>query len=160
MIDEAHCISEWGHSFRPDYLRLGTVIEALGHPTTLALTATASPPVREEIVRRLGMNNPRIIVKGFDRPNLRLAVENYDDEDEKREIFVKRIHQLTKPGIVYVATRKLAESLANDLNEAGIRAIAYHAGLKTKERESAQNAFMSDEAEVIVATTAFGMGRR
>ncbi len=158
VIDEAHCISEWGHSFRPDYLRLGTVIEALGHPTTLALTATASPPVREEIVQRLGMENPRVIVKGFDRPNLRLAVENYDDEDEKREILLKRIQQLTKPGIVYVATRKVAESIATDLDEVGVRAIAYHAGLKTKEREQAQNAFMSDEAEVIVATTAFGMG--
>ncbi|MBW4525322.1 MAG: ATP-dependent DNA helicase [Phormidium tanganyikae FI6-MK23] len=158
VIDEAHCISEWGHSFRPDYLRLGTVIEALGHPTTLALTATASPPVREEIMQRLGMKNPRIIVKEFDRPNLRLAVENYDDEDEKREIFLKRIQQLTKPGIVYVATRKITESLAAALNEVGVQAIAYHAGLKTKEREQAQNAFMSDEAEVIVATTAFGMG--
>ncbi|MGG6268181.1 RecQ family ATP-dependent DNA helicase [Leptolyngbya sp. AN03gr2] len=158
VIDEAHCISEWGHSFRPDYLRLGTVIEALGHPTTLALTATASPPVREEIIQRLGMNNPRIIVRGFDRPNLRLAVENYDDEAEKREIFIKRIQQLTKPGIVYVATRKVTESLAESLNEAGIKAIPYHAGLKNKEREQAQNAFMSDEAEVIVATTAFGMG--
>ncbi|MBD2083231.1 ATP-dependent DNA helicase RecQ [Leptolyngbya sp. FACHB-17] len=158
VIDEAHCISEWGHSFRPDYLRLGTVIEALGHPTTLALTATASPPVREEIIQRLGMNNPRIIVRGFDRPNLRLAVENYDDEAEKQEIFVKRIQQLTKPGIVYVATRKATESLTDALNQVGVRAIAYHAGLKTKEREQAQNAFMSDEAEVIVATTAFGMG--
>lgn len=158
VIDEAHCISEWGHSFRPDYLRLGTVIEALGHPTTLALTATASPPVREEIIQRLGMNNPRIIVRGFDRPNLRLAVENYDDEAEKQEIFVKRIQQLTKPGIVYVATRKATEALTEVLNQAGVRTIAYHAGLKTKEREQAQNAFMSDEAEVIVATTAFGMG--
>jgi len=158
VIDEAHCISEWGHSFRPDYLRLGTVIEALGHPTTLALTATASPPVQEEIIQRLGMENPRIVVRGFDRPNLRLAVENYDDEDEKREIFLERIQQLTKPGIVYVSTRKTTESLAAALNEVGVRAIAYHAGLKTKEREHAQNAFMSDEAEVIVATTAFGMG--
>ncbi|MBD1844610.1 ATP-dependent DNA helicase RecQ [Cyanobacteria bacterium FACHB-63] len=158
VIDEAHCISEWGHSFRPDYLRLGTVVEALGHPTTLALTATASPPVREEIIQRLGMNNPRIIVRGFDRPNLRLAVENYDDEAEKQEIFVKRIQQLTKPGIVYVATRKATEALTEVLNQAGVRAIAYHAGLKTKEREQAQNAFMSDEVEVIVATTAFGMG--
>ncbi|HTL87945.1 MAG TPA: ATP-dependent DNA helicase RecQ, partial [Leptolyngbya sp.] len=158
VIDEAHCISEWGHSFRPDYLRLGTVIEALGHPPILALTATASPPVRIEIIQRLGMENPQIIVKGFDRPNLRLAVENYDDEDEKREIFLKRIQQLTKPGIVYAATRKLAESLAADLNQVGVQAIAYHAGLKTKAREQAHNAFMSDEAEVIVATTAFGMG--
>ena len=158
VIDEAHCISEWGHSFRPDYLRLATVIEALGHPTTLALTATASPPVREEIIQRLGMNEPQVIVKGFDRPNLRLAVENYDDEDEKRNIFIRRIQQLTKPGIVYVATRKVTESLAAALSEGGVRAIAYHAGLKPKEREQAQNAFMSDEAEVIVATTAFGMG--
>lgn len=159
VVDEAHCISEWGHDFRPDYMRLGTVIQALGHPPILALTATASPPVREEIVQRLGMEDPRVIVRGFDRPNLRLSVKRYEtDGDEKRAAFIKRVQKLQKPGIVYVATRKLTEQLAAELNEVGVSAIPYHAGLKTKEREQAQTAFMTDEVEVIIATTAFGMG--
>lgn len=159
VVDEAHCISQWGHDFRPDYLRLGTVIEALGHPPILALTATASPPVREEILQRLGMENPRVIVRGFDRLNLQLSVKRYEtDGDEKRAALIKQVQKLQKPGIVYVATRKLTEHLAADLNEVGVSAIPYHAGLKTKEREQAQTAFMTDEVEVIIATTAFGMG--
>lgn len=158
VIDEAHCISEWGHSFRPDYLRLGTIIEALDHPTTLALTATASPPVREEIIQRLKMRNPQVIVRGFDRPNLWLAVERYENEEEKREAFIKRVKQAEKPGIIYAATRKGTEQLAEALNAENVNAIAYHAGMKSKEREQAQSAFMADQADVIVATTAFGMG--
>lgn len=158
VVDEAHCISEWGHDFRPDYLRLGTVIEALGHPTILALTATASPPVREEIAQRLGMRTPQIIVKGFDRPNLFLAVERFEDDREKQEAFVKLIQQSPKPGIVYAATRRIVEHLTEVLQNTGVNAIAYHAGLKSKEREQIQTAFMQDEAEVIVATIAFGMG--
>jgi ATP-dependent DNA helicase RecQ len=157
VVDEAHCISEWGHDFRPDYLRLGTVIDALGHPTILALTATASPPVREEIVQRLGMKDPQVIVRGFDRPNIWLAVERYED-DEKHDAFVKAIQHLQKPGIVYVATRKITEELTALVNGTGVRAIAYHAGLKSKDREHAQAAFMTDEVEVMIATTAFGMG--
>lgn len=159
VVDEAHCISQWGHDFRPDYLRLGTVIDAVGHPPILALTATASPPVREEIVQRLGMNNPHVIVRGFNRPNLKLCVKRYEkDDDEKRSAFLHHVQKLQKPGIVYVATRKMTEQLTAELNEAGVSAIAYHAGLKAKEREQAQTAFMSDEVEVIIATTAFGMG--
>lgn len=159
VVDEAHCISQWGHDFRPDYLRLGTVIDAVGHPPILALTATASPPVREEIVQRLGMNTPRVIVRGFNRPNLKLCVKRYEkDDDEKRSAFLHHVQKLQKPGIVYVATRKMTEQLTAELNEAGVSAIAYHAGLKAKEREQAQTAFMSDEVEVIIATTAFGMG--
>ncbi|MCU0551654.1 MAG: ATP-dependent DNA helicase [Leptolyngbya sp. Prado105] len=159
VVDEAHCVSEWGHDFRPDYLRLGTVAQALGHPPILALTATASPPVREEIVQRLGMDNPRVIVRGFNRPNFHLYVKRFEkDDDEKRAALIKRVQKFQKPGIVYAATRKITEQLAAELSEAGISAIAYHAGLKTKEREQAQTAFMNDAAEVIVATTAFGMG--
>ncbi len=159
VIDEAHCISEWGHDFRPDYLRIGTVIDALDRPTVLALTATASPPVREEIVQRLGMENPRIIVRGFDRPNLWLCVERHEsDNDEKRDAFVKLIQHLPKPGIVYAATRKTTEELSQALTEVDLKAVAYHAGMKSKEREHVQTAFMSDEVEVIIATTAFGMG--
>lgn len=166
VIDEAHCISEWGHDFRPAYLRLGTVIDALGHPTVLALTATASPPVREEIVQRLGMQNPRVVVRGFDRPNLWLSVERCDEEAEKQDAFVRRIQGLQKPGIVYAATRKTTEQLAELLNQAdnnavsgeACKAVAYHAGMKSKERDRAQADFMNDDVDVIVATTAFGMG--
>jgi ATP-dependent DNA helicase RecQ len=100
VVDEAHCISEWGHDFRPDYLRLGALVEELGHPTILALTATASPPVRDEIVERLQMQQPAIIVRGFDRPNIRLAVEAFRDEHEKRAALMERACSTEGPGIV------------------------------------------------------------
>ena len=158
VLDEAHCISEWGHDFRPDYLRLGAVIEALGHPRILALTATASPTVREEIVERLGMGNPQVIVQGFDRPNIWLGVKRFEDEAQKQQALLKWVVRAKKPGIVYVATRKKAEEVAQGICDQGVKAIFYHAGMKAKEREDAQAAFMNDEVEVIVATTAFGMG--
>ena len=158
VIDEAHCISEWGHDFRPDYLRLGGVIEALDHPRILALTATAAPPVRKEIISRLGMRDPEVIVKGFDRPNIWLGVERFQDEAEKQQNLIERVMRVQKPGIVYVATKNKAEEVANALLDKGVKAIFYHAGMKAKEREQAFSAFMNDEAEVIVATTAFGMG--
>ncbi|MGI8406234.1 MAG: RecQ family ATP-dependent DNA helicase [Thermomicrobiales bacterium] len=129
VVDEAHCISEWGHDFRPDYLRLGAMIEQLGHPLTLALTATAAPPVRQEIIERLGMRDPAVVVKGFDRPNIRLAVETFEDEESKRDALLERIEASAKPGIVYAATRRDTEELANALAERGISAAAYHAGL-------------------------------
>ena len=158
VVDEAHCISEWGHDFRPDYLRLGTVIEELGHPIVLALTATAASPVREEIVERLGMRNPQFTVKGFDRPNIWLGVETFRDEAEKKRALVERVLETEKPGIVYAATHRHAEEVAQALSERGIKAAYYHAGMKASERERVQEQFMNDEIEVIVATTAFGMG--
>jgi ATP-dependent DNA helicase RecQ len=158
VVDEAHCISEWGHDFRPEYLRLGAVIEALAHPRVLALTATASPPVRREIVERLGMSDPRIVVRGFDRPNIRLAVEGYSDDGDKRQALIERVVDAPKPGIVYAATRKNAEELATALVQQGVNAVAYHAGMAGGERTRIQEAFMSDAADVIVATIAFGMG--
>ena len=158
VVDEAHCISEWGHDFRPEYLRLGAVVEELGHPTVLALTATASPPVREEIVERLGLRAPLVVVHGFDRPNIRLAVESFSHEREKREALLAAVTAAEKPGIVYAATRAGAEEIAAALSERGVRARAYHAGMRGAEREQAQEAFMEDDIEVIVATTAFGMG--
>ncbi|WP_246580880.1 RecQ family ATP-dependent DNA helicase [Deinococcus aestuarii] len=158
VVDEAHCVSEWGHDFRPEYLRLGVVVEALGHPTVLALTATASPPVRAEIVERLGMREPEILVRGFDRPNIRLGVRRFEDPGTKRSALLSEVIAAPKPGIVYAATRRAADELARDLTGHGVRAAAYHAGLNVETREGAQAAFMADELEVIVATTAFGMG--
>ncbi|MFQ4135977.1 RecQ family ATP-dependent DNA helicase [Nodosilinea sp. PGN35] len=158
VIDEAHCISEWGHDFRPDYLRLGAVIDSLGHPQVLALTATAAPAVREEIISQLNMRDYEVVVQGFDRPNIWLEVRRFEDEAEKEAALIDQVVRAKKPGIVYVATRKQAESVAETLEDRGVQAIAYHAGLKTSDREAAQAAFMGDQAEVIVATTAFGMG--
>lgn len=158
VIDEAHCISEWGHDFRPDYLRLGAVIEALGHPRVLALTATAAPTVREEIISQLGMRDFEVFVQGFDRPNIWLEVRRFEAVAAKEAALIDQVVRATKPGIVYVATRKQAEAVAEALKEQGVDAIAYHAGMKTADREAAQTAFMDDEAAVIVATTAFGMG--
>src|SRR5918994_237879 len=158
VVDEAHCISEWGHDFRPEYLRLGAFIEALAHPRVLALTATASPPVRREIVERLGLREPRIVVRGFDRPNIRLTVDGFAEEEDKREALIARVVDAPKPGIVYVATRKHAEELAAALVEQGVNGVAYHAGMAAGERTCIQEAFMSDVVDVIVATTAFGLG--
>ena len=158
VVDEAHCISEWGHDFRPDYLRIGELVERLGSPTVLALTATASPLVRDEIVERLHMRDPELIVHGFDRPNIRLEVERHHDDRAKRRALVERVEELGGPGIVYAATRKTAEELAEELEERGVSALPYHAGLSGSTRDEAYEAFMEDRVDVIVATTAFGMG--
>lgn len=158
VVDEAHCISEWGHDFRPDYLQLGTFVERLGRPTILALTATASPPVRREIVERLGMEDAAQVIRGFDRPNLHFTVRRFNDGRDKEKALVEAVAAAAKPGIVYIATRKTSEELATALREAGVKAEAYHAGLTAKRRGELQDAFMADEIDVIVATTAFGMG--
>jgi ATP-dependent DNA helicase RecQ len=157
-IDEAHCISQWGHDFRPDYLGLAQVIEALGHPPTLAMTATASNEVRREIIERLGLRNPRVLVHGFDRPNISLRVDTFSSKGEKRDAVLRRVEYADKPGIVYVATHRNAETIAADLQLCGVDAVFYHGGLKPKEREEIQNRFMNGDVPVIVATNAFGMG--
>ncbi|MDF3066612.1 MAG: ATP-dependent helicase, RecQ family [Polyangiaceae bacterium] len=158
VVDEAHCISEWGHSFRPDYLRLSTAIEALGRPVTLALTATASPEVRREIVERLGLSNPTVVVTGFDRPNIHLQVRCLSGESLKQRELLQLLAGLEGSGIVYVSTRKRAETLAQALAAAGLSSTAYHAGLKRDARHERQAAFMNGETRIIVATCAFGMG--
>jgi ATP-dependent DNA helicase RecQ len=160
VVDEAHCISEWGHDFRPDYLSLGSVVAELGHPVVLALTATASPSVRDEIVERLGMRHAVVIVNGFDRPNLHLVVRPFGSETEKKDALFEAVAAAPKPGLVYVATQKRAESLAAELTDRGERALYYHGGLSTREREDVHDRFLSDaeEADVVVATNAFGMG--
>jgi ATP-dependent DNA helicase RecQ len=158
VVDEAHGISEWGHDFRPDYLRLGAAIEALGHPRVLALTATAAPPVRAEIIQRLGLRDPEVVVRGFDRPNIDLAVERFHEARHKDEALLDAVAAADKPGIVYAATRKRTEALSAALADRGVDATAYHAGLRADDREAAQERFMQSAVDVIVATTAFGMG--
>jgi ATP-dependent DNA helicase RecQ len=161
VVDEAHSISEWGHDFRPDYLQLGSAIEALGRPPVLALTATAAPPVRKEIVERLGLRDPVILIRGFDRPNLRFSVERFHGEqgaERKLRALEERIAEAPPPGIVYVATRRQAEELAGALCGRSVRAASYHAGMRTRERDDAQARFMDGDLDVVVATTAFGMG--
>jgi ATP-dependent DNA helicase RecQ len=158
VVDEAHCISEWGHDFRPDYLRLKGVIDALGHPVVLAMTATASPEVRADITAHLGMKDPEVIVRGFDRPNISLEVRTYKDEQGKIAALLDEVEAAEKPGIVYTATRKHAENISNALGDLGVRVLFYHGGMRDKDRNQIQTEFMGGEADVIVATNAFGMG--
>jgi len=158
VIDEAHCVSQWGHDFRPEYLRIGETVDALGHPTVLALTATASAPVRNEIVDRLHMSEPAVIVQGFDRPNIHLSVETFEDAETKFAALIDAVERAERPGIVYAATRNDTEAIAAALVERGIEAAAYHAGRKATDRGRTHEQFRDDDIDVVVATIAFGMG--
>ncbi|MEU1056667.1 RecQ family ATP-dependent DNA helicase [Streptomyces sp. NPDC005876] len=158
VVDEAQCVASWGHDFRPDYLRLEQAVRRVGRPPLLALTATAAPPVREEIVARLGMDRPRLTVTSFDRPNIRLEARRFLDEDDRRRAVVERAAAEPKPGIVYAATRKEAEEYAGQLAALGLTAVAYHAGLPGAERARVHDAFLAGRTDVVVATSAFGMG--
>jgi ATP-dependent DNA helicase RecQ len=158
VVDEAHCISEWGHDFRPDYLRLGATIEALGKPRVLALTATAPPHVRDEIATRLGMRDTQLVIGDLDRPNIRLRVHRSSTHAMKLDALVKEVERSDRPGIVYAATRRHAEQAATALADSGIHAAVYHAGLPKRERDAVQEDYMAGRIDVIAATTAFGMG--
>ena len=157
-VDEAHCISTWGHDFRPDYLRLKNIIALLGKPQTLALTATATPYVRSDIIQQLGLLKPEAFVSGFDRPNLTIDVVHTEKEREK----IARINRLAKnhdgSGIIYASTRKAVEQVTSELRGLGLKVSAYHAGLGDSARARAQEEFMAGRTQMIVATNAFGMG--
>jgi ATP-dependent DNA helicase RecQ len=158
VVDEAHCVSEWGHDFRPDYLRLGGVVERLGHPPVIALTATAAPPVRADIISRLGLREHREVIASFDRPNLHLVARLHTDAAQRRAEVVERVVDLAGPGLVYCSTRKDAFAYAAALSGRGVRAAAYHAGLRRAVRDEVHERFMSGALDVAVATSAFGMG--
>jgi RecQ family ATP-dependent DNA helicase len=161
-VDEAHCVSEWGHDFRPDYLRLPEIAERLGRPPVMACTATATKAVAAEIVSRFGLRQPLQVRSGFDRPNLSFDIVRLEGKGSK----ARRLALLeagladpeNRPAIVYCGTRRDTDEVAQSLRDSGLRALGYHAGMEAEERTTTQRRFMTGEAEVIVATNAFGMG--
>jgi len=157
-IDEAHCISEWGHDFRPSYLRIAQVRERLGWPPVVALTATATPHVRSDIVRQLKLEKAKTIITGFDRRNLRYHVVSTRTEQDKDAAVVGILRETPGLAVVYASTRRTVERITSVLNDARIPAVAYHAGLDDKRRHEVQDSFMKERVRVIVATNAFGMG--
>jgi RecQ family ATP-dependent DNA helicase len=161
-VDEAHCVSEWGHDFRPDYLRLPQVVEQLGRPTVMACTATATVPVAREIASRFGMKDPLQVRSGFDRPNLSfdvVALEGKGCTARRQALLEAGLRDPTnRPAIVYCGTRKQTEEVAAELRDGEIAAVAYHAGLEPQQRTAIQERFMATDTGVICATNAFGMG--
>ena len=157
-VDEAHCISEWGHDFRPSYLRMRAVRERLGAPPTIALTATATPEVRRDIAAQLALRSPSIIVTGFDRTNLHYHVLPTRNDQEKDDTLVETLREHEGLAVIYAATRRNVERITGVLEHARIPAAAYHAGLDDAHRHEVQDSFMSEQVRAIVATNAFGMG--
>src|SRR5437867_841833 len=157
-VDEAHCVSEWGHDFRPDYLRLKTVISTLKHPPVAALTATATPEVRRDIIEQLGLHQPLTLVTGFDRPGLRFQVRQVENEKEKMNAILSLLKQGSQCGIIYAATRKHVDEVTLGLRAYGYEVGSYHAGMEMAERKSTQDQFMRGTLPGVVATNAFGMG--
>jgi ATP-dependent DNA helicase RecQ len=158
VVDEAHLISQWGRDFRPDYMRLGAQAGAVGAPVRLALTATAAPPVRQEVVRRLGLRDPEVVIGDFDRPHIHLSVRRTRTLSDKHRELVRAAGELAGPGIVYAATHASAQAAHDALAAAGEQVTLYHAGLSGRARHDAMTAFLGGSARVIAATVAFGMG--
>ncbi len=167
VVDEAHCVAEWGHDFRPDYLRLHGAISSLrspsgGRPAVMAATATATPRVAQEIAARLELDDPVSIRSGFDRPNLIFDVVSVEGKGAVSRKWAALLHVLAeqdaRPAIVYCGTRKDTDAVRERLAQEGMTAVAYHAGMSPDERRASQDAFMDGRAEVVVATNAFGMG--
>ncbi|HEV3339436.1 MAG TPA: RecQ family ATP-dependent DNA helicase [Pirellulales bacterium] len=158
-VDEAHCISQWGHDFRPDYARLGRFRTMLGMPPTIALTATATATVRADIIELLNLRSPRVFVTGFVRPNLRYDVQLPYGKGRKERILADFLGNTSGSGIIYASSRKRCEEVAEFIRQTvGRSAVVYHAGLASEERRTAQDHFMQGQSEIVVATTAFGMG--
>ena len=158
-IDEAHCISQWGHDFRPEYTQLNVLRERFPDIPIIALTATADKITQQDILKQLHMRNPQIFISSFDRPNLSLTVKRGLRQEKKLRTILQFIHRHDKEcGIIYCMSRSISEKLTNILQNHGINAAAYHAGLRNKEREKAQEDFVKDRIQVMCATVAFGMG--
>ena len=158
VVDEAHLVSQWGRDFRPDYLRLGAQAAALGADVRVALTATAAPPVRREICRRLQLRDPAIVIGDFDRPHVYLSVQHARSPADKQRLIAHAARELDGSGIVYAATHAEAEAARDTLAAAGERVSLYHAGLGAAARRRAMAEFLDGSARIVAATVAFGMG--